>query len=190
MADTLCMPQPETLDEACQLLADLGQQLTALGAEVARLRSENAALRARIRDLEARLGQHSGNSSRPPSADPPQAPRRPARPPSGRCRGAQPGHVAHQRPLVPPDQVDHCVEHWPTTCLSCATVLPRDPSLAVGKVQRHQVTELPPVRATVTEHRLYRLRGPSFQGRIGRRRAPRCPRMCPPAPLGHGCKPR
>ena len=154
------MPQPETLDEACHLLADLGQQLTALGAEVARLRSENAALRARIRDLEARLGQHSGNSSRPPSADPPQAPRRPVRPPSGRRRGGQPGHVAHQRLLAPPDQVDHCIEHWPPTCPSCVTVLPRDPALIVGEAQRHQVAELPPVRATITEHRLYRVRCP------------------------------
>jgi transposase len=31
------------------------------------------ALQARLRELEARLGQHSSNSSRPPSSDPPQA---------------------------------------------------------------------------------------------------------------------
>src|SRR5205814_9882287 len=50
------------------------------------------AQRERIRDLEARLGQTSANSSRPPSSDPPQAP--PKRPvlPSGRRRGGQPGH--------------------------------------------------------------------------------------------------
>jgi len=160
MADTLGMPQPQTLQAASRLLADLGQQLTALGAEVARLRSENATLRARIRDLEARLGQHSGNSSRPPSADPPQAPPRLARRPTGRRRGAQPGHVAHQRGLVPADEVDCCEDHWPARCASCAGVLPRDPTLLVGQAQRHQVTEWPPVRATITEHRLYRVRCP------------------------------
>ena len=42
------------------------------------------ALQARIRDLEARLGQNSANSSRPPSSDPPQALVRPKAPPSGR----------------------------------------------------------------------------------------------------------
>jgi hypothetical protein len=42
------------------------------------------ALQARVRDLEARLGQTSANSSRPPSSDPPQAPLRPKAPPSGR----------------------------------------------------------------------------------------------------------
>lgn len=55
------------------------------------------ALTAEVRDLKARLGQHSGNSSRPPSSDPPQAPRRPPAAPSGRARGGQPGQVAHQR---------------------------------------------------------------------------------------------
>jgi hypothetical protein len=34
------------------------------------------ALQARIRELEARLGQNSENSSRPHSAEPPQAPGR------------------------------------------------------------------------------------------------------------------
>ena len=160
MVDTLCMPQPQPLDEASDLLAVLRSQLTALRAENSRLHTENATLRERIRELEARLGQHSGNSSRPPSADPPQAPPRPTRPPTGRWPGAQPGHVAHRRPLVPLDQVDHCVEHWPTTCPACETALPHDPALAVGDPQRHQVTELPPVRATITEHRLYRVRCP------------------------------
>lgn len=153
MGDTLSMRQPATLEEAWRLL-------TALEGQLHELRAENAALRERLRDLEVRLGQHSGNSSRPPSADPPQAPRRPARAPTGRRRGAQPGHEAHQRPLVPPEQVDQSIEHWPATCPTCAAVLPRDPSVVVGEAQRHQVTELPPVRATITEHRLYRVRCP------------------------------
>jgi uncharacterized protein DUF6444 len=52
--------------------------------------AENAALQARVRELEARLGQNSANSSRPPSSDPPQAPVRPKAPPSGRKRRGQP----------------------------------------------------------------------------------------------------
>ena len=117
-----------------------------------------AALRDEVRDLRAQVGQHSGNSSRPPSSDPPQAARRPSAPPSGRGRGGQPGHVAHQRAVVPPERVDHLVDHRPQTCGQCgAAVAGAAPS--AGFVA-HQVTELPPVRAVVTEHRLHRVTCP------------------------------
>ena len=52
-------------------------QLTTLRRENAALRAQNAVLEERIRELEARLGKNSSNSSRPPSSDPPQAPREP-----------------------------------------------------------------------------------------------------------------
>src|SRR4051794_31151131 len=52
--------------------ARLVEQLATLRLENAALRAQNSALQQRIRDLEARLGQNSSNSSRPPSADPPQ----------------------------------------------------------------------------------------------------------------------
>jgi hypothetical protein len=66
-------------------------------------------LQARVRDLEARLGQTSANSSRPPSSHPPQAPLRPKAPPSGRQRGGQPGHPGACRALLPAEQVDEVV---------------------------------------------------------------------------------
>lgn len=84
------------------------------------------ALQERVRELEARLGQRSGNSSRPPSNDPPQATRRPLSLPTGRARGGQPGHVAHQRGLVRPERVDRVVDHWPLTCSQCRCPLPED----------------------------------------------------------------
>ena len=40
--------------------------------QFAALQAENQALKSRIRELEARLGQTSSNSSRPPSSDLPQ----------------------------------------------------------------------------------------------------------------------
>ena len=112
-------------------------------------------LRARVQELEARLGQNSTNSSRPPSSDPPETPPRPPAPPTGRRRGGQPGHRPHQRALVPLEQVDQVVAHWPAQCRGCQAPLPQT---AVGEPVRHQVTELPPVRAVVTEHQLHHVR--------------------------------
>src|SRR4051794_21331771 len=95
-------PVPQTLDEAMAL--------------VPLLWGEIVWLRAQVQALEARLGQNSTNSSRPPSSDPPSAPPARPAPPSGRRRGGQPGHVPHQRALRSPDQVDTVVAHWPTHC--------------------------------------------------------------------------
>jgi transposase len=140
---------PTTLEEAWALLRVLWQA-------VQELRAENAALRERVRDLEARLGQDSSNSSRPPSGDPPGASRRPPGRGSGRPRGGQPGHPRHLRAVVPPERVDRMEDHWPAACGRCAAPLPA----AGGDYLVHQVTELPPVRAEVVEHRLHRVACP------------------------------
>src|SRR5215204_1240543 len=142
------LPPPQTLAEALDLLQ-------VVCAELAALRVENARLQARVQALEARLGQNSTNSSRPPSSDPPEPPPRPPAPPTGRRRGGQPGHPPHQRAVVPPEQVETVVVHWPTHCRQCAALLAGE---AVGAPVRHQVTELPPVRASVTEHQLQHVR--------------------------------
>ena len=127
----------------------------AVQAVLAALAAQVVTLTARMHELEARLGQHSGNSSRSPSSDPPQAPRRPVAPPSGRARGGQPGHVAHQRAVVPPERVDEVVDHRPSTCTHCLAVLPLAP--LSDDFVAHHVTDLPVVRAVVTEHRLHRV---------------------------------
>jgi len=122
-------------------------------AVLAALAAQVVTLTARMHELEARLGQHSGNTSRPPSSDPLQAPRRPPAAPSGRGRGGQPGHVAHQRVLLSPERVDHLVEHRPQTCARCTASVPA--SVPSDGYVAHQVTELPLIRAVVTEHRLH-----------------------------------
>lgn len=150
-------PVPQSLAEATALL-------DALWTEVRALRAENAQLQARVQALEARLGQNSTNSSRPPSADPPQTPPRPPRRPTGRRRGAQPGHPAHQRALLPPEQVDHVADHWPAVCHHCQVPLGADLDQEIGEPVRHQVIDLPPVRAEVTDHYLHRRRCPRCGG--------------------------
>src|SRR5690349_5607645 len=86
--------------------ARLLEELATLRLENAALRAQNTAFQERIHELEARLGQTSANSSRPPSSDPPQAPARPKAPPSDRNRGGQPGHRGTFRALLPVEQVD------------------------------------------------------------------------------------
>ncbi len=145
-------------------LTEAASRIAALEAENAHLREAITRLVTQVQDLEARLGRNAANSSQPPSADPPQARSRPPQRPTGRRRGGQPGHAGHHRALVPVEQVDQSVEHWPTTCHHCLTPLASDPGQAVGEPVRHQVIEMPPVRAEVTDHYLHRLRCPHCQG--------------------------
>ena len=140
------------------LIVALVAGLAALEGQVTALRQEVDALRAQV----AQGGRHSGNSSRPPSSDPPGAVRRPAAPPSGRRPGGQPGHEAHQRTLAPPERVDRVVEHRATVCSRCAAPLPVD--VPSSGYVAHQVTELPVVRALVAEHRLHRVACPACGG--------------------------
>ena len=76
-------------------------------------------LHARVRELEARLGQTSSNSSRPPSSDPPQVPPKREATPSGRKRGGQPGHRGAFRGLLPVEQVDEVMAVVPEHCQHC-----------------------------------------------------------------------
>jgi transposase len=111
------------------------------------------ALQRKVDQLTERLNQNSTNSSRPPSSDPPHVKRRPPKPSSGRKRGGQPGHARQQRPLVPPQQVKQTIPLMPSACRKCGHALHgEDPH-----PRRHQVAEIPPVEAEVTEYRLHRL---------------------------------
>jgi transposase len=109
-------------------------------------------LQTKVRDLEAKLGQSSRNSSKPPSSDPPSAPPKPPKVPRGRKPGGQIGHEGHTRPLVPPERVDEPVELLPDHCPDCSTLFaPELPTL--GGPRRTQVWELPAVQPHITEYR-------------------------------------
>src|ERR1019366_3935970 len=58
-------------------------------------------LEARVEKLERQLAKNSGNSSRPPSSDPPRRTPGRGKDRSGRNPGGQPGHEGHGRPLLP-----------------------------------------------------------------------------------------
>ncbi len=121
-----------------------------LGAALERIRQleqENARLRER-------LGQNSTNSSRPPSSDAPGTGRAKKKKRRGRRPGGQPGHAKHERALVPQESVDEVVELLPEQCQQCQGKLKgKDP-----EPQRHQVVELEPVKARVTEYQSHQLK--------------------------------
>jgi transposase len=110
-------------------------------------------LEPRANELEARLNRHSGNSSQPPSQDPPQAPKN-HREKSERRPGGQPGPQGNHRLIVPPEKVAKIVEHRAEACPHCRSLLPADAARPVPPLERHQGWELPEIRPVVTEHRL------------------------------------
>ena len=128
---------------------------------VGELIEANRRLDARVAELEQRLNRSSRNSSLPPSQDPPSAPPRPPKRASGRRRGGQPGHEGTSRPLLPLERVDEVIEHWPERCQACAHVFGEGERLDAAAVQYHQISELPPIAVTLSEHRLHRLRCPA-----------------------------
>src|SRR5918996_914314 len=127
--------------------------IVAQAAALAQLRAEVAQLKATVEELAQRLGRNSHNSSQPPSADPPPARRRSRREPSGRRPGGQPGHEGQSRTLSPVEEVDVVIPVKPVRCPRCQHPLQGEDA----QPQRHQVTEIPPVRPVVTEYQLHQL---------------------------------
>jgi transposase len=135
----------------------MGIRFTAYEKQLASLREQLSTvddLKAEVAELRERLGQNSSNSSKPPSSDPPSYKPSPRRVPKGRKRGGQPGHQGNTRRLLPAEEVDHLVELKPAACGGCGRRLRGDDP----RPERHQVSELPRVRAEVTEYRRHTLR--------------------------------
>ena len=126
------------------VLLELSAQNALLRREVADLRERVARQEERIAELERRLNRNSRNSSLPPSQDPPAAPERRQAAPSGRGRGAQPGHPGRGRPLQPIEALDELFDHWPARC-ACGHRFSETERRPVGKPARHQVAELPAI---------------------------------------------
>ena len=131
-----------------------------LKAENAALRREAAELKRRIADLEsavrklgARLRMNSRNSSMPPSCDLARGRlAKRAKEPTGRKRGGQPGHEGVTREPFGAAEVDHVVDLEPAHCRDCHLPLQGEGELA----DAHQVVEVPPASAEVTEYRRYK----------------------------------
>ena len=114
-----------------------------------------------IADLERQLAlrqQNSTTTSKPPSSDglAGRQRERGRRIKSHRKPGGQPGHPGHSRAMVPAERVNAIIDLVPDTCPHCQRTLRSSDD--VGDPRRHQVTELPPIEASITEYRCHRVR--------------------------------
>jgi transposase len=136
-----------------ELLAERDGQLIVLAGQMEEQRALVAELTAQVADLAARVKQHSKNSSKPPSSD---GLAKPA-PKSLRKKGARrPGRPEGQpgTTMRLTDHPDHVVRHEPAACRGCGHGLAGAEQTGM---ERRQVTEIPEVRATVTEHQMIEL---------------------------------
>ena len=144
-------------------IADLAERIAKLLARLKRVEEKlakqqclNYELKRRIVELEAAaVVKDSHNSGLPPALDPPAAKAanairrtRSLRRPSGKLRGAQPGHPGHTRPRL--EQPDRVVTHAPRECRGCGASLS---GAYIIRCESRQVIELPPVKVWVVEHR-------------------------------------
>ena len=144
----ICAAQAELLVEQERRLAEQDRLIAEQAAQLAELRDEVARLRRR-------LSRNSRNSSMPPSADG-TLPGAPApgsleKPPATRKRGRQPGARGSALRWAPDATIE---DHRPQgPCHGCGTDLAG--AASAGVVRAWQVTDVPVVTATVTEHRVY-----------------------------------
>lgn len=155
--------QPGSPDDQPGTAADHASEVERLRRENERLRKQLAEQAKRIADLERQLALRQQNStltSKPPSSDglAGQQRARGRRVKGRRTVGGQPGHPGHHRALVPAERVERVIDLAPDTCRSCARRLCA--RHAIGVPRRHQVTELPPIAAHITEYRCHRRQCP------------------------------
>ena len=135
------------------------KQLAEREKQIADAERQIAEHEKQIADLERQLAgrkKNSTNSSKPPSSDGLAGEQRirGRKHKSKRKPGAQPGHRGHHRRLVPASEVSAVEVMLPEQCGHCGGSLPQetDEVTTEGKPRRHQVTEVPPVKAHITEY--------------------------------------
>jgi transposase len=119
-------------------------------AQIAELRSLVAGLQAQVADLAAQVKLNSKNSSKPPSSDGLAKPEpKSLRKKTGRGPGRPKGQPGATMELT--GRPDKVIRHEPGECCGCGTGLADAPETGM---ERRQVTEIPQVKVTVTEHQL------------------------------------
>jgi transposase len=102
-----------------------------------------------VRDLMDRVKQLT---SPPPPRPPSELPAGPAKKPTGRKAGGQKGHPPLLKTFVPPERVRQVIPFVPERCSKCQARLRQEAGPNDPLPTRHQVAELPPVAAEITEY--------------------------------------
>ena len=146
-------------EELRRKVAEREKQIAERERQIAEREKQISECEKQIADLERQLAKrkkNSTNSSKPPSSDGLAGEQRSRgrKHKSKRKPGGQPGHPGHHRQLVPLDQVSAIEVVLPAQCAHCSGKLPQKPAKAntEGEPRRHQVTEVPPVKAHITEY--------------------------------------
>lgn len=114
-----------------------------------------ADLERRVAQLETLLRQLLGQVPPPLSGTPrgqADLPKPEPKKPSGKKAGGQPGHPPHLKKLLPVERVTQVVPYVPTHCECCQAKLPAPMGPNERQPTRHQVAELPVIRADIIEH--------------------------------------
>ena len=146
-----------------QELIERDRKLSEAEKQISEAEKQIAEAEKQIADLERKLAlrlQNSVTSSKPPSSDGLAGEQRQRGRKKGKSRrkpGGQPGHRGHWRGLAPVERVNEVVDLLPARCRHCDSRLTggsRKVSTQ-GEPRRHQVTELPPIEAHITEYRCH-----------------------------------
>src|ERR1035438_1679562 len=140
-------------------MAEHEKQIADADKQIADAEKQIADAEKQIADLERQLAgrkKNSTNSSKPPSSDGLAGEQRPRgrKHKSKRKPGGQPGHPGHHRELVPTAEVSAIEVVLPQQCRHCGNHLPQKPSRVTidGESCRNQVTEIPAMKAHITEY--------------------------------------
>jgi transposase len=138
---------------------DLRRKVAERERQIAEREQQIADAEKQIADLERQLAlrkRNSTNSSKPPSSDGLAGEQRArGRKHKGKRKpGGQIGHPGHHRPLVPLAEVSAIELVLPDHCGHCGRRLSQKLGQVTteGEPRRHQVTEVPPVKAHITEY--------------------------------------
>jgi transposase len=149
-------PRPKTLEEAQDIIdalwkfcGELSRRIDEQQKIIEAQQKEIEAQQKEIEELKEKLNTNSNNSSNPPSSEPFKKKFKKKKK-SKRKQGGQPGHKGVFRKLLPENEVDHFKKHYPAKRCDCGLRIK-----PTKNYRRHQVHELPRVKATVTEHQLY-----------------------------------
>lgn len=114
-------------------------------ARITKLEEQLLQLQGEVRDLKDKMKPPTPGTHAP-------LPPAPEKKPSGRKPGGQPGHPPHLKQLLPPERVKSVVAFIPEHCSKCQADLPKDAGADDQAPTRHQVAELPPMMAEITEY--------------------------------------